>query len=85
MFYLKTIFLILYLILIFHNIVLKSIVNGVLGKQRNAMQHVDLMLSKDGQGKSSLPQCLLAATVLENTQKMKSAAYPHVQVSNIDN
>ena len=84
MFYLK-IFLILNLILIFHNIVLKSIVNGVLGKQRNAMQHVDRMPSKDGQGKLSLQQCLVAATVLENQQKMKSAAYPPAQVNDINN
>ena len=68
-----------------NNIVLKSIVNGVLGKQRNAMQLVDLMLSKDGTGKLSLLQCLVAATVLENQQKMKSASYPPVQVNDIDN
>ena len=49
--YIFIIFLILNLILIFHNIVLKSIVNGVLGRQPNAMQHVGLMPSKDGQGK----------------------------------
>jgi len=49
------------------------------------MQLVGRMPSKDGQGKLSLPQCLVAAIVLENTQKMKSATYPRVQVNDIDN
>ena len=49
------------------------------------MQLVDLMLSKDGTGKLSRLQCLVAATVLENQQKMKSAAYPRAQVSNTNN
>ena len=48
------------------------------------MQLVGRMPSKDGQGKLSLPQCLVAAIVLENTQKMKSAAYPHAQVNDIN-
>ena len=68
-----------------NNIVLKSIVNGVLGRRPNAMQLVGLMPSKDGQGKLSLPQCLGETTVLENTQKMKSAAYPRAQVNNVNN
>ena len=67
-----------------NDIVFKSIVNGVNGRQQNAMQLVGLMPSKDGTGKLSPPQCLVAAAVMENQQKTKSATYLHVRVSNIN-